>query len=923
MKKKFITGLLLLAITVMGFSTFTSCKDTDEDLYNKIESEQVSLSAALKALQDQLSQCSSNCSSQISTLETKLGELQTKLNALQTNGNGVATKDDLTNLQNTINQTIQSLSSLYATQQSVTDLGTLINQLTTRVQNLENKPEKPDQFTAEEAAALKSISPRVSEIIELLDNFKNSTGAFKDIEDLKTEYNTLQTQVNTSISSLTTLLNGADGQPGLIQTVETVTSQVADLQKWFENIGLTPAEFQNLVKQGQWVIDNKVAAEKVLAKINEIEALNGDALAQLNTYYGDLSKISEMYTVLFPKGTAGGEWWSYDTVMNNIKSNTTAIDNLKKDVDSILGRINDLVTSLILQATTNPVFGSVNTPFGINSMVLMAFYGHLATAVESFPVSNAADMGAECYETEAIDWSAITSDSYDLQNKNIINLNEDGMASLGNLWFTVNPATVNTLDLNGFSLVNSREDEPLVSLANVAKDDDTLLKFGVGSRAAGNGNGLYRAEAVVTPENLDLIKVNIESGLAQALKDAVSNRTAADVATLLKAVYAQLQNICDANALRYTYESISGKNADGSWATQTNKVYSNYGIAATAFKPLSFATLKGTSIRKLPTINHIELDPSLVDLKLKPFKIGNVTLNINLKISAIEISPVGETVITVKIPKKYDVNVDQTGTGEATLPDNWDTTEGMYDTITVDITQDLQKVINSVSKSIEEWINGVPGNEDKPGLNAQINSAIQSAIDEAFNGENGLVTSIEKQVNDMMGDIQDKLNSLLDQINNDYLGKVNSLIDKYQSVANRINKVLSDPNHYLQSVMFYRKANGGLGFLSTNPKQPTQFKGNGEAVSLWATTYSFETVCPAFKKIVGVTKVTKNGTTDCPELAKAANATLAKVLNGDQNRVALNVAGAKNGVYTYEIAYQALDFTGHTSTVKCYLQVVR
>ncbi len=46
-------------------------------------------------------------------------------------------------------------------------------------------------------------------------------------------------------------------------------------------------------------------------------------------------------------------------------------------------------------------------------------------------------------------------------------------------------------------------------------------------------------------------------------------------------------------------------------------------------------------------------------------------------------------------------------------------------------------------------------------------------------------------------------------------------------------------------------------------------------------------------------------------------------MNGDQNQIALNVAGAKNGVYTYELAYQALDYTGHTSTVKCYVQVVR
>lgn len=75
-----------------------------------------------------------------------------------------------------------------------------------------------------------------------------------------------------------------------------------------------------------------------------------------------------------------------------------------------------------------------------------------------------------------------------------------------------------------------------------------------------------------------------------------------------------------------------------------------------------------------------------------------------------------------------------------------------------------------------------------------------------------------------------------------------------------------------------------------------------------------------------MTKVTKNGTEDCPALAAAANNAankMATVINGDANRVALDVKGATNGVYTYEIAYQALDYTGHTSTVKCYVQVVR
>ena len=75
MKKHFITGVLLLAVTAGGFSTFTSCKDTDEDLYNQVNSKQVSLTEALKALQASLDGYVKQ-----SDYNTKIQELENKIN---------------------------------------------------------------------------------------------------------------------------------------------------------------------------------------------------------------------------------------------------------------------------------------------------------------------------------------------------------------------------------------------------------------------------------------------------------------------------------------------------------------------------------------------------------------------------------------------------------------------------------------------------------------------------------------------------------------------------------------------------------------------------------------------------------------------------------------------------------------------------
>ena len=852
MKKKFIPGLLLLALTAGGFSTFTSCKDTDEDLCTNLRGEQVSLQAALDALKEQLANCSTNCQNEIKRLEDLI------------NGKPGYTESE-------IKGWITDLTNQYATQEA-------LKQLADRVAALEGKePGGNDLFKPEDVTTL-------TDLIAIADQLKALVGENGTVNTLSTE-----------IENLKKVLNGDGTNPGLLATV-------SGLEAWFENIGLTVEEFQTYVKQGEFVLSNKAALE-ALVKLQNDGTLNEDALKALNEVYADLAGIDEMYNTIFKGVEAPADgWWNYAEVMQNIKNNSAAIAELQDEVDAIFNRINDLVTSLILQSASNHLYGTFNTPFGINSMVLMANFGHLAIDLNQFPVSAAKDMGAECYSDSNIDWSSITSDKYDLTSTILAYTTNNGQATLGNLWFTVNPGTVNHLDKAGFELVNSRDEVSKVNLVDITKDDETLIQFGVNSnsRAAGNGNGLYRAEATVAVDDLDAIKVNIESGLAQALKDAVKNHTAADMAHLLKAIYSQLQNECHANALRYTYEAISGKGG----ATSTQKVYSNYGLAATAFKPLSFATLKGESFHKLPTIDPIEIDKSLVDLGLKPFEIGDVKLDVELDLGKIEFDEVGETIIEVKVPSHFNEN------GEA---DAW-----TYEK--VNITGDLQQIVDKLQASVNEWFEG---KVDEPSLNEKLQSQIEAAVDSAFNGPDGLIASIENQVNDMMGSIQDKLDNLVDQINKDYLNKVNKLIDKYNSVADRINKVLSDPNHYLQSVMFIRKADGNLGFLSTNAKQPSQFKGNGEAIELFATTYNFETVCPAFKKIVGVVKVTDQNGNENTALKNAANASMAKVLDGRVNRVALDVRGAKGGVFTYEIAYQAMDFTGHTSTVKCYVQVIR
>lgn len=877
MKKKFITGILLVAVSAIGVSCFTSCKDTEDDLRTELQGEQASLRT------------------QLANAKTQLEDLKQKLDQINSCNCPTLNEDWFNNLYNA---TVAKTS----VEGALKDVNDLLKNIMAGNNNA--------NISEQQAKDLFALIGKLNDINNVI-NTVNGTEGTGGTPGLSSTVNNLNTIING---------DGTSANPGLATTVNTITSDVEDLQKWFENSGWTPAIFQTFVNQGMWVFNHKTALEAIEAKKAEIAKLNGVSIDFLNNNLNKLQSIVDTYNKIFPATETVEEWWSYKTIIDNIKANQADIQALQSDVDNMLNRINDMVTGLVLQATHNPLFGGFNTPFGINSYVLMAYYGENTTGINRFP--NDEQHLAYNVTTPGVNWDALMPASafYTPDANKIVNL-QDGMADLGTLWFTVNPGTVRNLDVNGFKLVNSI-DEGKVTLANVQKDNETVFKFGFSRSAA--DNGLYAGTAKVAASDLDAIKVRIEPGLRQALVDAVKNRTATDMVQMAKTVARQLTNVCDANALRYTWTS---KDKEGeNWIDRTNTVYSNYGIAATAFKPLAFTTLYKESqeggFKQIPTIGHIELDKSLVDLEIEDFKIGDITFDLNVNITDFKINMDGFTsTVTVKIPKKYILDkVNEV----ATLPANWQNDPSMYEEMTVDIVKNQQELVNKFVDSVNEWIKG-NGTEEYPGLKNEISDAISNAVDKTFNGPDGFIAKIEDQVNDMTGNIQDKLDNLVDKINSDYLSKVNSLIDKVNKVSERINRILANPNHYLQPIMLYRTADGNVNLLSTNPDQPTQFKGNGEAIELWATTFNFETLCPVFKKCVVVTKVTKNGV-DQPTLVTAANKpgnSFATVLDGARNRVALDVNGARGGSYIYEIAYQGLDYAGSTSTVKCYIQVTR
>lgn len=909
MKKKFVIGLLVATLGI-GAVSLPSCKDNTDDLSTEMKGENATLKANLEALKQQLENCKTDCNTNLANLEKDLKDALKK--------HEDANAQDKKDLEKLISDLSQKLTDQYATTKYVDDAiaalekklkGNGVLDLTNeQVENLEKladafKDQNSDlsQLLAD-AVELGKIADKSEQILNLFGDMQAS-----DVKSLK------------EIIEAIWGVEGDETKPGLIKNVLDLQTRLGAVEEYFKDADgnvYTVEQFRALLSAGQWVIDNKDAADKVLANLkDEAGEINEQALKDLMNYHGTFEKLNTVFDSMFPDGldpylNGQEEWYTYTQLIQSTQANYNLITNLQQQVDGILERLDKMVTSLVLHTAWNPCFGGFNTPFGISSNMLMTFYGKADTDI-NFPAM-------------AMDDAGINGNPFG-QVMGGANETVGGwihQASLGTLYFTVNPVAVN-IDVNGFSFENSRMEKAPVELA--VKPSDKLLTMGF-SRAY-SGNGFYEVTATLPKDNqeagvaLQNIKVRVEDGLLQAAKDAFNNRTLGSVASLAAKLYNQLKDVCPAYALRYDWTN------DGNDFLESteNAVLSQYGVAVTAAKPLSFTTLRGSSFESpFPHVNPIEISKDLVDLNIKPFEVGDVTLD--MEITGISWDNQQQLNITVRVPSKFDVQPD----GTATLPDDWDADgSGYYEEITVP-TDQIDQLIKNMQQNVTDWI---VGNGDYEGVNKQI----EDALNEVLYGKGkpgdadykeGLITSIEGQVNDMIGSIQGKLDNLVDEINGEkYLGRLNSLIERYNSWNDRLSHILSQPNHYMQVAMFYNLPDGGAGMVSNTEGSYTPFKWNGgEGFNLWATTFNFETVAPCYKKFVAVTKIEKDGVDiTTPELLAKANSasSMATVLDGNQKAVTVTTKGVveKGHVYAYEITYRGVDFHGKTSTARYYFTI--
>lgn len=712
----------------------------------------------------------------------------------------------------------------------------------------------------------------INEIIEDINNLTaiDFSGDFNDIN--KRIDSLASTTFNDSVR-----LNGINN--ALSGDLEHLRDSVKNLCDSVNNLR---ADLIALDKSAQEYTDTVVA--KAVAELDDTINVRIDKLKQaLETADSNLqSQITDLKD-------------SIDVVAANVSALNTRVDSLESRIGKVETTLANLVTGILVQGTENPVFGSFALPLDMRSNVLMTYYGENTVNVRdyTFPAIGTDFSDAASDVTRE---NSFTEDEFallDLTNKvmpisDSETLFDKEKGNAGTLYLTINPNTVNFSKLP-VSLVNSWDVESGIKLEPLEKSGKKLT-FGYTRSAA--DNGFYAAKATLDIDSIDKVKVNIEPGLKSEMKEVLEalqdrNLSSINFTDLAGVIYKQFNGILDANAVKTTW-------TDGNDAKHS--VYSEYNIAATAFKPLSYTFLQDNN-HKLPTISEID------DIDLGDF-------NVNLKLDTIHIDLSTET--SLKFDSiKFDTDSIYVVVNTVKKGDNGDFVE-TTDTVNV---EGLGDFIDELNKTVGGW-------------SQEVNNELSNQLETIEREINAQLKDMIDDMNTQLGDVNelvDEMNGIEDQVNS-YVDKVNSYISRVNSYINKINHYIKHANDYLQVTMLFEKEDGSLSQVSNSKGVgASRIPVNKETV-LYLTSYTGELVVPAYKKFVAVTDImrstidtgtsVKNGSIPTATLYEANRLeSFNKVLPGSTRAVKFKA----NQKGLYEIKYSALDYSGHTSTRTFYI----
>lgn len=917
-------------INQMGFQT-------EEEVKNAIAAYAKANPAGLSA--EEVEQLISAATAQLATKEALDDAIKTLKDAMKT------AEDALNGRLGELGDQVGELNS------RAEILAAAINDINTAVIAAQSQAELAQKLAEENKLAIEGINETIAGFNDIIaawgpkleEALKNATDALTLAQNNYDQITSMQKQyedLSAVLDSLANLNHEAYDDTELRNSVDSLANEMKEFatKEALRDV-LTAAEIMHAQAMEYTKQVEEWAAEQ-FGDINDKLDDTNDKLDDTNDRLDDTNdKLDETVIKL-------GELEDFfktleeevDALKDQIDEISEQVEKNTQNIKAMYGYLKKLITNITIQAVNNPVFGSVAFPWGIQSNILVGYYGESDVDVR-FPTTRTANYIYKEYALTDKDAEMLGSsvESYNKFGQSVLVEETEGNA--GKVYLTINPTNI---DFSGtsFSLVNSQDEESPVKLGKLTKSDVTL-KFGY-TRAA--NNGFYEAPATFTEEDIPAYNIDkslVFNNLKAIAKDVIDFRNGVNVkesANRLYNVFLELNGNLDAYGIK------------ASWTAEgvEQSVYSKYAIATTAIQPLSYEFLYdmniGSAINNripnLPTINPISdailndlidfdkinemlnIDFSGINFQIDPISVQIPAININFE--EIKIDNIGELTAEVNIPNYVIDNTSGTpvlkpnGTTPKTV--NVDATS-LKTAIEKSINESLDKAGATLGKDIQDQLNNALDtqlNAAVANIEAGVNDLIQNQLASQINGQlQGIITDVKDQVTAGAGNIIDKANVFIDKLNV-WSGRLNNFMTRTENFLNNVNTKL-------HVTMLYKGADGLLHQLSNSKAYPTVFTGEG-AANVFATSYTGEVIAPAFKKFIGVTNVFKdgdsaqNGCADCKAALDAVNdgEYINEVFPGSRYGVAIE--NMKKG-YTYEIFYSGLDYSGKISARKFYVTV--
>ena len=705
-------------------------------------------------------------------------------------------------------------------------------------------------------------------------------GMKKQLDDLQSDFNsakagwTEKTQALTDSVKMALTLAQSDSIR-LDELEEKVKNNRTDIDQLKEdynklnNVTL-PKLSGDLEQAKEDIITAKGVADEALQKANDldrdlralIETTKNDILEEVANKYVSKADLENLTL-----GTIN-KWYEESGIDNRF---TTIENNYKDLIASLTDFYSKLVTGVVVQGSESPVTGYVQTPFGLEMSVMGAYYGKTSEGFE---------FGGERF------------------NKGTIISDSD--SNTGLIFVTVNPTNVdpNCID---FKLVDSQGNEAPFKLTPV--NTDRVLKFGVSRGINVNEkSGFYALQVKLDAADVDKAKTWTSADAAD-LKDAAKNvlgklRHPKSSSLNIGDIASSIENVFNNRLTRYGVKATwKFKNEKGEWVTKST--VSGLNLAATAFKPLSYEFLKDGINVDLPRIPSLQSILNFNDYKFNwtPIEgMGNMKTSVTLKdmpdIDNIKVKLDGEIVVPTPT-----VNTDIWLVGKETVKG----TVNEDGTVTIDLGQ--------LGANAEVTIGEIKVNPD--GIKVTVDTSAKKDmtydVEIPMDEFNKIINNINNQVGNMIGNVNnivDKVQGWSDKIDGQVITRLNSYIKKFEHL-------LTKSNSLLQPTMLYTAQNGSWNQLPNAKEAAAHLKLNGGKAStvFVATSYTGELLAPAYKKYVHV-----NG----PEGATVTGTNINKVIDGNIYKIGFEA----NKPGTYEIVYEAVDYSGKTVKRTFYVKVV-